>query len=51
MITAKNVPMSYLKTGGYNVEGGPVVGSFNNIHIGDIMVNITENPSEDPKNL
>ena len=51
VITIKNVPMSYLKSGGYNVEGGPVVGSFNNIHIGDIMVNMCESEEKGYSNI
>ena len=45
-VKIKNVPVSYLKSGGYDVSGSPVIGNFNNIYIGEITTNLT--PCEDP---
>ena len=36
VIKIHNVPLSYLKSGGYDIKDSPVLGNFNNIHIGEI---------------
>lgn len=40
-IKIHNVPLSYLKSGGYDIKDSPVIGNFNNIHIGEITTYFT----------
>jgi len=44
-VKIKHVPVSYLKSGGYDISGSPVSSSLNNINIGEIIINLI--PCED----
>lgn len=39
-VKIKNVPVSYLKSGGYDISESPVSSSLNNINIGEITINL-----------
>ncbi len=46
-VKIKNVPVSYLKSGGYDISESPVSSSLNNINIGEITINLIPGKDSD----